>query len=84
MRWINLSDFTYEGSWVTGDGACRTVAFLNNFGIYATGHVIACVTLDRCIVILRPADGCQVIRRAKIMLWIAWLWSALWSSPEVR
>ena len=84
MGWINLPNFTYESSWVTGDRDCRIVAFLNSVGLYLSGHLVACITMDRYMAILKPTDAWQTIRRAKIMLFVTLLSSGLCSAPEVR
>lgn len=85
MGWIDLENFNYGGvSWLAGEILCRGVAFLGVFGLYVSGFLIACITVDRLLAVRRPVPGPKAVKRARIMARIAGITSLFCSVVEVR
>ena len=70
--------------WKAGEVACWMLGFATSFAYFLSGFVVVCISMDRCIVVYKPFLITDSVRRAKLMLWIAWLAAALCSVPEVR
>ncbi|ODM93483.1 Gonadotropin-releasing hormone II receptor [Orchesella cincta] len=70
-------------SWKAGDEMCRIMSFFRIFGLYLSGFVLMCISLDRYFAIVTPFGTSDANRRAKIMLVFAWFASAVFSVPQV-
>ncbi|XP_046399245.1 adipokinetic hormone/corazonin-related peptide receptor variant I-like [Ischnura elegans] len=70
-------------SWRAGDAACRIMAFFRTFGLFLSGFVLACISIDRYFAVLKPLMLTNVDRRGKVMLSIAWMASVACSLPQV-
>lgn len=69
--------------WYAGDLMCRIMAFCRIFGIYLSGYVIICISLDRYYAILKPLKISGIDSRTRIMLATAWIGAAVCSSPQL-
>nr|AAQ17230.1 adipokinetic hormone receptor [Periplaneta americana] len=71
-------------SWKGGDLMCRIMLFFRTFGLFLSSFVIVCISLDRCVAILRPMSKklLNVARRGKLMLTVAWILATLCSLPQ--
>ena len=78
VGWVN------QGPWSTGDKLCRTHAFFKVFGLYLSGASVVCISVDRYYAVCKPFHITNAVRRAIVMIIVAWIGSGLLSSPEVR
>ena len=62
---------------------CRVFAFTRIFGLNLSGMIIACIAVDRTVVVFAPFKITSAKRRAKMMMLAAWVCGALVSAPEV-
>ena len=69
--------------WVFGNFGCKVYKFLSAFGFYMSSMVLVCISLDRYFAVLYPLKVNDAQRRGKIMLFFAWLISAVISLPQV-
>lgn len=69
--------------WVFGNFGCKVYKFLSAFGFYLSSMVLVCISLDRYFAVLHPLKVNDAQRRGKIMLFFAWLISAVISLPQV-
>ena len=65
--------------WKAGDILCRMCGSIQAFALYLSGTLVTCITLDRFMAVCYPE-----VRRARVMLWVAWIFSGLLSLVEVR
>lgn len=70
--------------WVFGNFGCKIYKFFSAFGFYMSSMVLVCISLDRYFAVLHPLKVNDAQRRGKIMLFFAWLISAVISLPQVR
>ena len=70
-------------AWIAGDAACRFFMFFRVFGFYLSSFILITISLDRYFAIAHPLSLSDADRRAKLMLFMAWLGSALASIPQV-
>ncbi|KAK8386121.1 hypothetical protein O3P69_010686 [Scylla paramamosain] len=68
--------------WVFGNFGCKVYKFLSAFGFYMSSMVLVCISLDRYFAVLHPLKVNDAQRRGKIMLFFAWLISAVISLPQ--
>ena len=78
-NWV--SAYTIE--WVAGDVLCRLVQFAQALGIYATSYLILAISIDRCLAVLDPIGSAQTVRRRLMLSLAAWVFGAIFSSPQV-
>lgn len=69
--------------WVFGNFGCKVYKFFSAFGFYMSSMVLVCISLDRYFAVLHPLKVNDAQRRGKIMLFFAWLISAVISLPQV-
>uniref|UniRef100_A0A0P4WLQ5 G-protein coupled receptors family 1 profile domain-containing protein n=1 Tax=Scylla olivacea TaxID=85551 RepID=A0A0P4WLQ5_SCYOL len=69
--------------WVFGNFGCKVYKFLSAFGFYMSSMVLVCISLDRYFAVLHPLKVNDAQRRGKIMLFFAWLISAVISLPQI-
>ncbi|XP_063841105.1 LOW QUALITY PROTEIN: adipokinetic hormone/corazonin-related peptide receptor variant I-like [Scylla paramamosain] len=69
--------------WVFGNFGCKVYKFLSAFGFYMSSMVLVCISLDRYFAVLHPLKVNDAQRRGKIMLFFAWLISAVHLPPSV-
>lgn len=70
-------------SWRAGDIACRLLMFFRAFGLYLSSFILVVISLDRYFAILHPLSMSDAERRGKLMILLAWLFSAVASLPQV-
>jgi gonadotropin-releasing hormone receptor len=70
--------------WVAGDSMCRIMMFWRTFGFYLSSNVLITISLDRYFAINHPLSLSDADKRGKIMLSLAWCFSAVASVPQVR
>ncbi|XP_042883233.1 gonadotropin-releasing hormone receptor-like isoform X2 [Penaeus japonicus] len=68
--------------WVFGNFGCKIYKFFSAFGFYMSSMVLVCISLDRYFAVLHPLKVNDAQRRGKIMLFFAWLISAVISLPQ--
>ncbi|XP_069958961.1 adipokinetic hormone/corazonin-related peptide receptor variant I-like isoform X2 [Cherax quadricarinatus] len=68
--------------WVFGNFGCKVYKFFSAFGFYMSSMVLVCISLDRYFAVLHPLRVNDAQRRGKIMLFFAWLISAVISLPQ--
>jgi gonadotropin-releasing hormone receptor len=66
-------------SWKAGDFGCRIMSIFRTFGIYLSGFIVAAISFDRYLAVLKPLAA----DRTRIMLYVAWGGSAICSLPQV-
>lgn len=69
--------------WYAGNIACKTVKFLQVFGLYLSTYITVIVSIDRCFAILDPMSRNKAPKRVRMMIAFAWVLSALFSLPQV-
>lgn len=69
--------------WYAGDALCKLLNFLKLFAMYSAALVLVVISLDRHAAILHPFSFANSSHRNRIMLWVAWILSALLASPQV-
>lgn len=62
---------------------CRIMSFFRIFGLYLSGFVLVCISLDRYFAVLKPLAMPEANSRGRHMLTVAWLASILCSLPQV-
>lgn len=75
--------WAYTVQWLAGDIMCRLMSFTRIFGLYLSGFVLCCISIDRYYAVLKPLDFIDLDRREKYMLLFAWIGAALCSVPQV-
>ena len=70
-------------SWKAGDVGCRLLMFLRTFGFYLSSFILIAISLDRYFAVRHPLSLTDASKRGKIMLTLAWVCSAVASSPQV-
>ncbi|ROT77983.1 ACP receptor [Penaeus vannamei] len=70
--------------WVFGNFGCKIYKFFSAFGFYMSSMVLVCISLDRYFAVLHPLKVNDAQRRGKIMLFFAWLISAVISLPQTN
>ncbi|VVC41885.1 Hypothetical protein CINCED_3A020801 [Cinara cedri] len=68
--------------WVFGEPLCRIMAFLRIFGLYLSGFILICISVDRYLAVLQPMRLYQMDRRGKLMIGVAWIASFFCSLPQ--
>ncbi|ODM97543.1 Gonadotropin-releasing hormone II receptor [Orchesella cincta] len=69
-------------SWQAGDTVCRVMAFFRIFGLFLSGNILICISLDRYFAVLKPLGIPDANSRGRLMLTIAWLASFACSLPQ--
>ncbi|CAG7837944.1 unnamed protein product [Allacma fusca] len=69
-------------SWRAGDAACRVMSFFRIFGLYLSGFLLVCISLDRYFAVLKPLALPEANKRGRCMLYAAWLGSTICSLPQ--
>ncbi|KAI5711308.1 hypothetical protein M8J76_000956 [Diaphorina citri] len=75
--------WNYHVQWIFGDTWCRITAFFRIFGLFLSGFILICISVDRYLAVLKPLSLSQVDRRGKLMLASAWIASTLCSAPQI-
>ena len=70
--------------WYAGNGLCKLIKFLQVFGLYLSSYVVVIISIDRCYAILDPMSKNSAPRRVRNLIIVAWVLSALFSSPQVN
>lgn len=68
-------------SWDAGPVACKVIRFLQCVVTYSSNYVLVALSIDRYDAITHPMNFSGSWRRARILVAVAWLLSALFSSP---
>lgn len=71
-------------TWELGDAVCKVFAFSCSVGRYLSGYVIVAISIERYLAVHKLSHGSETVKRAKLMLLLAWAASLLFSVPEVR
>ncbi|XP_078283357.1 gonadotropin-releasing hormone II receptor-like [Rhinoraja longicauda] len=69
--------------WQGGDVACRLLMFLKLMAMYSCAFVTVVISIDRQSAILNPLGISEAKKKNKIMLTVAWLLSAILSTPQI-
>ena len=82
----NVTDAVWASTvqWYAGTAMCKIVKFLQVFGLYLSTYIIVIISLDRCLAILDPMSRNKAPQRVRVMVGVAWLASAVFSTPQVR
>jgi gonadotropin-releasing hormone receptor len=70
-------------AWKGGDLLCRLMSFFRTFGLFLSGFMVMCISLDRYFAVLRPLTMRDINHRGRLMITVAWLASAAFSFPQV-
>lgn len=70
-------------AWKGGDFMCRFMMFFRTFGLYLSSFILVVISLDRYFAIVHPLSLNDCDKRGKIMLSLAWIFSAIASLPQV-
>ena len=81
----NVTDAVWTATvqWYAGDVMCKTIKFLQVFGLYLSTYVIVIISIDRCLAILDPISRNKAPARVRTMLTFAWVLSFMFSLPQV-
>lgn len=73
--------FSVMGYWVFGKFMCKFVSFILFFNMFSSIFLLVIISMDRCAVVMFPvwAQNMRTIRRALMMVLLAWFFSALLS-----
>ncbi|KAG8229436.1 hypothetical protein J437_LFUL000958 [Ladona fulva] len=75
--------WAYTVSWWAGDAFCRIASFFRIFGLYLSGFVLICISVDRLFAVTNPLHSVGTADiRGRRMLAVAWLMSAFCSAPQ--
>ncbi|XP_006820827.1 gonadotropin-releasing hormone receptor-like [Saccoglossus kowalevskii] len=82
---LMLSNAIWYGTvrWLGGNFMCKIVKFLVMFGLYMSTFIMVAISVDRYIAIIHPLSRNQGPQRVKIMIMVAYAFSALFSLPQV-
>ncbi|XP_063432014.1 adipokinetic hormone/corazonin-related peptide receptor variant I-like isoform X3 [Mytilus trossulus] len=69
-------------AWKGGDFMCRFMMFFRTFGLYLSSFILVVISLDRYFAIVHPLSLNDCDKRGKIMLSLAWIFSAIASLPQ--
>ncbi|KAL3867444.1 hypothetical protein ACJMK2_044646 [Sinanodonta woodiana] len=70
--------------WYAGEVMCKSVKFLQAFGLNLSTCITIVISLDRCFVIIDPMSRNKAPQRVKIMIAVSWAWCLIFSIPQVR
>lgn len=70
-------------AWKGGDFLCRFMMFFRTFGLYLSSFILVVISLDRYFAIVHPLSLNDCDKRGRIMLALAWIFSAIASLPQV-
>jgi gonadotropin-releasing hormone receptor len=70
-------------AWIAGDCACRLLMFFRALGFYLSSFILISISLDRYFAITHPLSLNDAGKRARGMLWMAWILSIFASIPQV-
>lgn len=70
-------------SWEAGNIACKLIKFIQCLTTYASTYVLVALSIDRYDAIKHPMNFSGSWKRAKILVFSAWLLSALFSTPQI-
>lgn len=70
-------------SWEAGNVACKLIKFIQCLTTYASTYVLVALSIDRYDAITHPMNFSGSWKRAKILVFTAWLLSALFSTPQI-
>ena len=81
----NVTDAVWASTvqWLAGNAMCKLVKFLQVFGLYLSTYIIVIISIDRCYAILDPMSRNSAPKRVRVLIILAWIISALFSSPQV-
>ena len=81
----NVTDAVWASTvqWLAGNAMCKVVKFLQVFGLYLSTYIIVIISIDRCYAILDPMSRNSAPKRVRLLIILAWIFSALFSLPQV-
>ena len=81
----NVTEVAWQSTiqWLAGNFMCKIVKFMQVFGLYLSTYITVIISLDRCMAILDPMSRNKAPKRVRSMIIVAWVLSALFSSPQV-
>ncbi len=81
----NVTDAVWASTvqWLAGNFMCKSVKFLQVFGLYLSTYIIVIISIDRCYAILDPMSRNSAPKRVRLLIGLAWLFSVLFSVPQV-
>ncbi|XP_071110295.1 gonadotropin-releasing hormone receptor-like isoform X1 [Haliotis cracherodii] len=68
--------------WYAGNVMCKFVKYMQVFGLYLSTYITVAIGLDRCVAILDPMRRNGATVRVRVMILLAWIFSALFSVPQ--
>lgn len=71
-------------SWNVGELSCKLVHFVGQFSLYSSCYILVCISYNRYYLLKKPHIFLREKQRAYKMLKIAYTFSGLLSSPQVR
>ncbi|CAH1790446.1 unnamed protein product [Owenia fusiformis] len=72
----------YSIEWIGGDVTCKLVQFLKVLVSYASTFVLVSLSIDRLDAIARPLNFSRSGQRSKILIFLAWFISFVFSLPQ--
>ncbi|KAH9510181.1 hypothetical protein Btru_043673 [Bulinus truncatus] len=70
--------------WMAGNLMCKLFKYMQVFALYLSTYITVAISLDRCVAVLDPMRRNEAAQRVRIMISFAWIFSALFSIPQVR
>ncbi|XP_046398652.1 adipokinetic hormone/corazonin-related peptide receptor variant I-like isoform X2 [Ischnura elegans] len=75
--------WSYTVKWEAGDTLCRLFSFFRTFGLFLSGFVLMCISVDRLFAVTRPLNSVgKADQMGRKMLIVAWVMSAVCSAPQ--
>lgn len=81
-----LTDAVWSSTvqWLAGNFLCKTIRYMQVFGLYLSTYITVVISIDRCCVIMEPMSRNKAPRRVKCMVIASWILSAFLSIPQVN
>ncbi|XP_078702226.1 uncharacterized protein LOC144928090 [Branchiostoma floridae x Branchiostoma belcheri] len=77
----SLGIWFYTVAWLAGNGMCKLVKSLQVLGLYLSTYLTVCISIDRCISVVKPMSR-NTAQRRWTMVAVSWILSILFSIPQ--
>ncbi|XP_030765127.1 gonadotropin-releasing hormone receptor-like [Sitophilus oryzae] len=75
--------WAYTVQWLAGNFMCKIMMFFRIFGLYLSGFILCCISIDRYYAILKPLQSGNLDERGRKMVITAWLGAIICSTPQI-
>ncbi|XP_076855176.1 chemerin-like receptor 1 [Brachyhypopomus gauderio] len=76
--------YLVKGDWVFGLFMCKFMSFILFLNMFSSIILLVFISVDRCVVVMLPvwAQNQRTVRKASVMVILAWITSAVLSTPS--